>query len=204
MVAGVDERGIDTNATDPALRRIEAATKIWAAGVQASPLGRIAAEAAGAVADRAGRVQVRPGCTLPGHPEVFVVGDLMALDHLPGLAQVSDPVRAARCQDDRPPAGQRYRRAAVPLPRPGHRPAGPRGQAARQLACEEKEVAMSDTQGKVFVLEANDGGHVFALNPDGSQPSGRAPWCDHLHMKDGMLMWAEVSGLGWQVVRAVG
>jgi NADH dehydrogenase len=89
MVTGVDERGIDTNAADPALQRIDAATKIWAAGVQASPLGRLAAEAAGAVADRAGRVQVRPDCTLPGHPEVFVVGDLMALDHLPGLAQVA-------------------------------------------------------------------------------------------------------------------
>jgi NADH dehydrogenase len=89
MVTGVDERGIDTNAADPALRRIEAATKIWAAGVQASPLGRIAAEAAGAGVDRAGRARVRPDCTLPGHPEVFVVGDLMALDHLPGLAQVA-------------------------------------------------------------------------------------------------------------------
>jgi len=86
---GVDERGIDTNATDPALRRTEAATKIWAAGVQASPLARVAAEAAGAGADRAGRVQVRPDCTLPGHPEVFVVGDRMTLDHRPGLAQVA-------------------------------------------------------------------------------------------------------------------
>jgi NADH dehydrogenase len=89
MVTGVDEQGIDTNANDPALRRIEAATKIWAAGVQASPLGLLVAEAARAVPDRAGRVQVRPDCTLPGHPEVFVVGDLMALDHLPGLAQVA-------------------------------------------------------------------------------------------------------------------
>jgi NADH dehydrogenase len=89
MVTGVDERGIDTNATDAALRRIDAATKIWAAGVQASPLGRIVAEAAGADVDRAGRVQVRPDCTLPSHPEVFVVGDLMALDRLPGLAQVA-------------------------------------------------------------------------------------------------------------------
>jgi NADH dehydrogenase len=88
-VTGVDERGIDTNATDPALRRIEAATKIWAAGVQASPLGRIVAKAAGAEVDHAGRVQVRPDCTLPRHPEVFVVGDLMSLDHLPGLAQVA-------------------------------------------------------------------------------------------------------------------
>jgi NADH:ubiquinone reductase (H+-translocating) len=89
MVTGVDERGIDTDAADAALRRIEAATKIWAAGVQASPLGRVVAEAAGADVDRAGRVQVRPDCTLPGHPEVFVVGDLMVLDHLPGLAQVA-------------------------------------------------------------------------------------------------------------------
>ena len=89
MVTGVDERGIDTNAQDPALRRIEAATKIWAAGVEASPLGRIVATAAGAEVDRAGRVLVRSDCTLPGHPEVFVVGDLMSLDHLPGLAQVA-------------------------------------------------------------------------------------------------------------------
>ena len=89
MVTGVDERGIDTNSTDPALRRIEAETKIWAAGVQASPLGRIVAEAASAEADRAGRVRVRPDCTLLGHPEVFIVGDLMTLDGLPGLAQVA-------------------------------------------------------------------------------------------------------------------
>ena len=88
LVTGVDERGIDTNATDPALRRIEAATKIWAAGVQASPLGRAVAKAAGAEVDHAGRVQVRPDCTLPRHPEVFVVGDLMSLDHLPGIGRV--------------------------------------------------------------------------------------------------------------------
>jgi len=62
---------------------------MWAAGVQASPLGRLVAEAAGAEVDRAGRVHVRPDCTLPGHPEVFVVGDLMALERLPGLAQVA-------------------------------------------------------------------------------------------------------------------
>jgi NADH dehydrogenase len=88
-VTGVDARGIDTNASDPRIRRVEAATKIWAAGVAASPLGRMVAQAAGAEVDRAGRVQVRPDCTLPGHPEVFVVGDLMSLDRLPGLAQVA-------------------------------------------------------------------------------------------------------------------
>jgi NADH dehydrogenase len=89
MVTGIDERGVDTNAEDPRLRRIEAATKIWAAGVEASALGRMVAGAAGARIDRAGRVHVRPDCTLPGHPEVFVVGDLMSLDGLPGVAQVA-------------------------------------------------------------------------------------------------------------------
>src|SRR5262249_52997829 len=89
MVTGVDAHGIDTNASDPRLKRIEAATKIWAAGVEASPIGRMVARAAGAEVDRAGRVQVRPDCTVPGHPEVFVIGDLMNLDRLPGLAQVA-------------------------------------------------------------------------------------------------------------------
>jgi NADH:ubiquinone reductase (H+-translocating) len=89
VVTGVDERGIDTNSADPQLRRIEAATKIWAAGVQASPLGRLLAEAAGAEIDRAGRVKVNPDCTLPKHPEVFVIGDLMSLNNLPGVAQVA-------------------------------------------------------------------------------------------------------------------
>jgi NADH:ubiquinone reductase (H+-translocating) len=89
MVTGIDERGVDTNAEDPRLRRIEAATKIWAAGVEASALGRMVAEAAGARIDRAGRVHVRPDCSVPGRPEVFVVGDLMSLDGLPGVAQVA-------------------------------------------------------------------------------------------------------------------
>ncbi|MCW3014447.1 MAG: FAD-dependent pyridine nucleotide-disulfide oxidoreductase [Solirubrobacterales bacterium] len=88
-VTGVDERGIDTSSEDPRARRIEAATKVWAAGVQASSLGRVVAEGAGAGIDRTGRVQVRPDCTLPGHPEVFMVGDLLSLDHLPGLVQVA-------------------------------------------------------------------------------------------------------------------
>jgi NADH dehydrogenase len=88
-VTAVDPRGVDIDANDPQLKRIDAATKIWAAGVAASPLGRMGAGAAGAEIDRAGRVQVQPDCTLPGHPEVFVIGDLMNLDRLPGLAQVA-------------------------------------------------------------------------------------------------------------------
>jgi NADH dehydrogenase len=88
-VTHVDHRGLETSSADPALRRIEAATKIWAAGVEASPLGRLLAERTGAEVDRAGRVKVEPDLTIPGHPEVFVVGDLMSLDGLPGVAQVA-------------------------------------------------------------------------------------------------------------------
>jgi NADH dehydrogenase len=69
--------------------RYRCRTKVWAAGVQASPLGAMVADASGAKTDRAGRVLVLPDCTLPGHPEVFVIGDLMALDHLPGVAEVA-------------------------------------------------------------------------------------------------------------------
>jgi NADH dehydrogenase len=47
------------------------------------------AEATGAQTDRAGHVEVLPDCTLPGHPEVFVIGDMMSLNHLPGVAEVA-------------------------------------------------------------------------------------------------------------------
>ncbi len=89
MVTSVDATGIETSSSEPGLQRIGAMTKIWAAGVEASPLGRLVAEATGASVDRAGRVQVRPDCALPGHPEIFVVGDMMSLDQLPGVAEVA-------------------------------------------------------------------------------------------------------------------
>ena len=88
-VTGADQEGIDTDASAPDVRRIETATKIWAAGVQASPLGRILADKARVELDRTGRVDVEPDCTLRGHPEVFVIGDLMSLDNLPGVTQVA-------------------------------------------------------------------------------------------------------------------
>jgi NADH dehydrogenase len=98
MVTGVDREGLDIAHQDGSNGRIEARTKIWAAGVQASSLGAILAEQSGAAADRAGRVAVLPDCTLPGHPEVFVVGDLMSLDRLPGVAEVAmqSGIHAAR------------------------------------------------------------------------------------------------------------
>ena len=67
--------------------RIPARTKIWAAGVRASPLAGLLAAATGADTDRGGRLMVRPDCSLPGHPEIFAVGDMISLDGLPGVAQ---------------------------------------------------------------------------------------------------------------------
>ncbi|QNN54129.1 NAD(P)/FAD-dependent oxidoreductase [Nocardioides mesophilus] len=89
MVTDVDERGLEVQDKDGGRRRIEAVTKVWAAGVAASPLGRTLAEQTGAPLDRAGRIGVNPDLTLPGHPEVFVVGDMISLNNLPGVAQVA-------------------------------------------------------------------------------------------------------------------
>ena len=86
-VVGVDEHGIDLDGEGP--DRIEARTKVWGAGVEAVPLGRMVAEQAGIEVNRRGQVPVREDCTLAGHPEVFVVGDLMALRDLPGVAEVA-------------------------------------------------------------------------------------------------------------------
>lgn len=89
MVTDVDSTGLVVKEPDGTSTRIEALTKVWAAGVQASPLGKQIAEQSGAGLDRAGRVEVLPDLTVPGHPEVFVVGDMMSLDRLPGVAQVA-------------------------------------------------------------------------------------------------------------------
>jgi NADH:ubiquinone reductase (H+-translocating) len=87
-VVGVDANGVEIQEGD-GTTRIDARTVIWAAGVQASPLAGLLAAASGAAVDRAGRVAVLPDLTLPGHPEVFVVGDMASLDQLPGVAEVA-------------------------------------------------------------------------------------------------------------------
>ncbi|MFW5468798.1 NAD(P)/FAD-dependent oxidoreductase [Knoellia sp. CPCC 206435] len=88
-VVGVDSTGLEIEQADGTRRRIESATKVWAAGVQASELSTMLAAQSEAELDRAGRVKVLPDLTLPGRPEVYVVGDMMALDNLPGVAQVA-------------------------------------------------------------------------------------------------------------------
>jgi NADH dehydrogenase len=84
---GAKVTAIDPDGVRVGAERIDAATVLWGAGVAASPLARTL----GAPLDRAGRVAVLPDLTVPGHPEIFVVGDLAALeteggDPVPGVA----------------------------------------------------------------------------------------------------------------------
>jgi NADH dehydrogenase len=74
--------GIDTDGVSIGAERLAAKTVLWAAGVASSPLGRLL----GAPLDRAGRVQVEPDLSVPGHPEIFVIGDLASLPGVPGIA----------------------------------------------------------------------------------------------------------------------
>ncbi len=93
LVTEIFEDGV-TLRRGKAEEAVGARTILWAAGVEGSPLGRTLAESAGAGTDRAGRVVVEPDLTLPGHPELFVVGDLALFTHqtgkpLPGVAPVA-------------------------------------------------------------------------------------------------------------------
>jgi len=88
-VVSVDNFGVDIIDAEGNERRIRSRCKVWAAGVSASPLGKQLAEQSGAEIDRAGRVKVNDDLTLPGHPEIFVIGDMMNLNNLPGVAQVA-------------------------------------------------------------------------------------------------------------------
>ena len=83
---GAPVTGVSSQAVQLGSERIDARTIVWAAGVAASPLGRVLSPEV----DRAGRVPVQPDLTLAGHPEVSIVGDLVALQQdgrpVPGVA----------------------------------------------------------------------------------------------------------------------
>jgi NADH dehydrogenase len=92
-VTDIDTGGVIVNSGGQE-HRIAARTVLWAAGVRASRLGKVLAERAGAPLDRAGRVVVEPDLSLPGHPEIHVIGDLANFSHqggqpLPGVAPVA-------------------------------------------------------------------------------------------------------------------
>jgi NADH dehydrogenase len=89
MVTEIDEHGVVVKSGDKETR-IEARTVLWAAGVQASPLGAALAKRTGVELDKAGRVMVQPDLSIPGHPEILVVGDLAHFEQdgklVPGVA----------------------------------------------------------------------------------------------------------------------
>ena len=87
LVTNVDEAGIEVKREDGTIDRIECFCKVWAAGVQGSDLGKTLAEQSGVELDKAGRVLVEPDLSLPGHKDVFVIGDLMSYPDVPGMAQ---------------------------------------------------------------------------------------------------------------------
>lgn len=89
MVTRIDAHGLEVRegGAEGDIVRIDSRCVIWAAGVAASPLGRLLSEATGAECDRAGRIRVQADLSLPGHPEISVVGDLAAaMSHVPGQA----------------------------------------------------------------------------------------------------------------------
>ncbi|HSR09087.1 MAG TPA: NAD(P)/FAD-dependent oxidoreductase [Bryobacteraceae bacterium] len=92
QVTAMDAEGL-TLKTPEGEERLASRTVLWAAGVKPSPFGRVLAEHAGAKLDRQGRVMVAPDLSIPGHPEIFVIGDLAVLEQdgkaLPGVAPVA-------------------------------------------------------------------------------------------------------------------
>jgi NADH:ubiquinone reductase (H+-translocating) len=95
-VVGIDAEAVTLAAKDGTTSRVPARTVVWAAGVAASSLAGKLAHATGAELDRAGRVTVEPDLTLPGHPEVIALGDMVRVRNeageavlLPGVAPVA-------------------------------------------------------------------------------------------------------------------
>ena len=109
-VIGLDTRSITVKQSEGPRRQIPARTVVWAAGVVASNLAGVLAQRAGVNVDRAGRVEVLEDLSLPGHPEVLAIGDMIRVRHpdgssiaLPGLAPVAmqEGRHAARIVRDR-------------------------------------------------------------------------------------------------------
>ena len=88
-VTDVDATGLVTTAKDGTTTRYAARTVLWTAGVEAAPFLATVASALGVTPDKQGRIPVQPDLTVAGHPEVRVVGDVMSLRDLPGVAEVA-------------------------------------------------------------------------------------------------------------------
>jgi NADH dehydrogenase len=89
IVTKVDASGLTVRDKQGSESHYDAATVLWTAGVEAPAIAGAVAKAAAAEQDRAGRIAVQDDLTIPGHPEISVVGDLMSLRKLPGVAEVA-------------------------------------------------------------------------------------------------------------------
>ena len=89
IVTNVDQDGLIVRDHDGNETRFDAGTVLWTAGVEAPPIAAALAKATGAERDRAGRIMVQDDLTIKGHPEISVVGDMMCLRKLPGVAEVA-------------------------------------------------------------------------------------------------------------------
>jgi NADH dehydrogenase len=144
-VVDIDPGTVTMARGDAPSETVPARTVIWAAGVAASPLARALAEASGAETDRAGRVTVNGDLTLPGHPEVYAIGDMVRVADgasgvlpLPGVAQ---------------PAIQegRYAARAIRARLAGREPRGPFAYRDKgNLATIGRNAAVADVKGLRF------------------------------------------------------
>jgi NADH:ubiquinone reductase (H+-translocating) len=89
IVTGIDGTGLSVRAEDGTETRYDAGTVLWTAGIAAPSVATAIAQATGAKQDRAGRIEVGPDLSIPGHPEIMVTGDVMSLNKLPGVAEVA-------------------------------------------------------------------------------------------------------------------
>jgi len=119
-VVGVDENSVTVRRADETTERIPTRTVIWAAGVTASPLARLLADRAGAEVDRAGRLVVEPDLSVPGHPEVLAIGDMVAVRQADGSALVLPGVAPVAMQQGRHGARVVGERLDGRDPRPFH------------------------------------------------------------------------------------
>jgi NADH dehydrogenase len=119
-VTNVDATGITVQAADGATEHIPTRTIIWAAGVIASPLARLLADRSGGEVDKAGRVEVLEDLTLPGHPEVLAIGDMVRLRRAGGTSLVLPGVAPVAMQEGRHAARVIRDRLAGATPRSFH------------------------------------------------------------------------------------
>ena len=89
IVTHLDAASVQVKDHDGNVTRHQVGTILWTAGVEAPPVAAAVAKATGATQDRAGRIEVGPDLSIPGHPEIMVTGDVMSLNKLPGVAEVA-------------------------------------------------------------------------------------------------------------------